>query len=215
MEKYEKLEKLGEGAHGVVHKARVRSVSEVRHFLSAARREQAQEEDEMLEIAAAGRATPRKRKHQEESKEQEEEVEEIEQIELPAEPNTIVAIKKIRLRSAAEGLSMEAIRELKLLQELRHPNILGLLDVFNHRSNINLVLDYATGDLEGLLRGRAARQAPLAPADIKAYMKMLLKAVEHCHQNWILHRDIKPGNLLISEDGALRLGQHSQAWMRS
>lgn len=97
---------------------------------------------------------------------------------------SFVAIKKIRLRSAAEGLSMEAIRELKLMCELSHPNVLRLLDCFSHHSNIHLVLEYMSGDLEGLLRGRAARQQPLAPADIKAYMKMLLQGIEHCHQNW-------------------------------
>jgi cyclin-dependent kinase 7 len=105
--------------------------------------------------------------------------------------HSIVAIKKIRLRSAAEGLSLEAIREIKLLQELDHPNVLKLMDIFSHHSNINLVLEYMTGDLEGLIRSRLREQKPLSPADIKAYMKMILEGIEHCHQRWIMHRDMK------------------------
>lgn len=82
--------------------------------------------------------------------------------------------------------------EIKLLQELNHPNVLKLMDIFNHHSNINLVLEYMTGDLEQLLRGLAAQHKPLPHGDIKAYMKMILQGMEHCHNSWILHRDMKP-----------------------
>ena len=82
--------------------------------------------------------------------------------------------------------------EIKLLQELNHPNVLKLMDIFNHHSNINLVLEYMTGDLEQLLRGLAAQHKPLPHGDIKAYLKMILQGMEHCHNSWILHRDMKP-----------------------
>lgn len=129
-------------------------------------------------------------------------------IRLPAHPLTsssIVAIKKIRLRSAAEGLSLEAIREIKLLQELDHPNVLRLLDIFAHHANINLVLEYMTGDLEGLIRWRAREQKPLAPGDVKAYMHQVLEGMHHCHERFIMHRDMKPGNLLVGEKGEIKI----------
>lgn len=123
---------------------------------------------------------------------------------------SIVAIKKIRLRSVSEGLSMEAVREIKLLQELNHPHVLKLLDIFSHHSNINLVLEYMVGDLEQLIRGCFAQKRPLPPQDIKAYMRMMLQGMEHCHKAWIAHRDMKPGNILIGADGALKIGAHTE-----
>lgn len=106
---------------------------------------------------------------------------------------------------------MEAVREIKLLQELNHPHVLKLLDIFSHHANINLVLEYMVGDLEQLLRGLMALKRPLAPQDIKAYMRMLLQGMEHCHKNWIVHRDMKPGNILIGADGTLKIGTRTRA----
>ena len=238
MEKYSKLEKLGEGAHGVVTKARVRSVDEIR----AARKAAAASSEPQIDIGAQPGAafaaaasstatpasssssvtgnTPKKRKHEDDTTasssssapmDDSDEVEILDPISLPAPADTIVAIKKIRLRDAKEGLSMEAIREIKLLQELSHPNVLKLLDIFSHHSNINLVLEYMTGDLEGLIRSRAKAQQPLSAGDIKAYMKMILQGMQHCHERWILHRDMKPGNLLLGTDGSIKLADFGLA----
>jgi cyclin-dependent kinase 7 len=101
---------------------------------------------------------------------------------------------------------MEAIREMKLMAELRHPNVLRLLDIFSHHQNIVLTLEYMHGDMENLIKGRAAVQKSLSAGDVKAYMKMLLQGIEACHQNFIMHRDLKPGNLLISADGVIKIG---------
>jgi len=112
------------------------------------------------------------------------------------------------LKSKEEGLSQEAIREIRLLQELDHPNIMKVYDIFSHSSNINVVMEYMTTDLRKILR---AKDIVLTAADIKSYLKMLLLAVEHCHKNWILHRDIKPENLLIGEDGQMKLADFGLA----
>uniref|UniRef100_A0AAY4BLM3 Cyclin-dependent kinase 7 n=1 Tax=Denticeps clupeoides TaxID=299321 RepID=A0AAY4BLM3_9TELE len=67
--------------------------------------------------------------------------------------DTIVAIKKIKVghrTEAKDGINRTALREIKLLQELSHPNIIGLLDAFGHKSNISLVFDYMETDLEDL-----------------------------------------------------------------
>lgn len=60
------------------------------------------------------------------------------------------------------------------------------------------VLEFLDSDLEALIK---AKGVVLAPGDIKAYMSMLLQALRDCHSNWVLHRDIKPNNMLISRDG--------------
>ncbi|CEO99568.1 Cyclin-dependent kinase 2 like protein [Plasmodiophora brassicae] len=120
----------------------------------------------------------------------------------------IVAIKKIRMRSAAEGISQETIRELKLLQELGHPHIIRVFQVFGHRGNINVVLEQMSTDLEVIIN---TTSIVLRPGDIKAYMRMLLSAVMHCHRNWTMHRDLKPSNCLISVDGVLKLSDFGLA----
>jgi cyclin-dependent kinase 7 len=61
------------------------------------------------------------------------------------------------------------------------------------------VLEFCDSDLEALIK---AKGVVLSPGDIKAYMSMLLQALQACHQHWILHRDVKPNNMLISRDGA-------------
>jgi len=112
------------------------------------------------------------------------------------------------VKNQKEGLSQDAIREIRLLQELDHPNVMKVLDIFSHSSNINVVLEYMSTDLDHILR---SKEVLLSPGDVKAYLKMLLSAVEHCHKNWILHRDIKPGNLLVGPDGLLKLADFGLA----
>jgi len=123
----------------------------------------------------------------------------------------IVAVKKIKLGTRAEakdGINRTALREIKLLQELNHPNIIGLLDVFGHRSNVSLVFEFMDTDLEVIIKDT---NIVLVPAHIKSYILMTLKGLEYLHNNWILHRDLKPNNLLIDENGVLKLGDFGLA----
>ena len=119
--------------------------------------------------------------------------------------NRIVAVKKIKLgqkSDARDGINRTALREIKLLQELCHPNIIGLLDVFGHKSNISLIFDYMDTDLEVLIHDTSIL---LTTGHIKAYVLMTLKGLEYLHANWILHRDLKPNNLLIDREGVLKI----------
>ncbi len=128
------------------------------------------------------------------------------------DPSVQVAIKKIKVQKEyKDGLAPDAVRELKHLQELQHPNIISLLSVFSSKDqNLNLVLEYLPlGDLEMLIRD--VDRVRYGAGDIKAWMGMLTRAVWFCHDNFVLHRDIKPNNLLIAADGEVKLADFGLA----
>ncbi|CAK0783466.1 hypothetical protein CVIRNUC_006665 [Coccomyxa viridis] len=126
------------------------------------------------------------------------------------ETGQIVAIKKIHLGNAKEGINMTALREIKLLREIDNPFIVRLLDVFPHKRNLSLVYEYMDSDLECLIRDRATI---ISPADVKSYMQMVLQSLLACKQHWVLHRDIKPSNFLISMQGGMKLTDFGLARM--
>lgn len=124
----------------------------------------------------------------------------------------IVAVKKIKIGSreeARDGINRTALREIKLLHELQHENLIGLLDVFGHKSNVSLVFDFMDTDLEQIIKD--PKIPVLTPANIKAYMIMTLKGLEYLHLHWILHRDLKPNNLLVNSNGILKIGDFGLA----
>ncbi|EFP89478.2 TFIIH complex serine/threonine-protein kinase subunit kin28 [Puccinia graminis f. sp. tritici] len=122
--------------------------------------------------------------------------------------NRKVAIKKIKAGQFKDGLDMSAIREVKFLQELSHPNVIGLLDVFSSKSNLNLVLEFLDTDLEAVIKDR---ELVFQASDIKSWMLMTMQGLDFCHQNWVLHRDMKPNNLLIASDGTLKIADFGLA----
>ncbi|MCJ1371662.1 TFIIH complex serine/threonine-protein kinase subunit kin28 [Loxospora ochrophaea] len=131
---------------------------------------------------------------------------------LKADPKSLVAIKKIKINADyRDGLSMDAIREVKFLQELSHPNVIALHAVFSSKNqNLNLVLEFLPlGDLEMLIKDIDGVR--YGTADVKAWMGMLGRAVWFCHENFVLHRDIKPNNLLIAADGEMKLADFGLA----
>eukprot|EP00727_Mastigamoeba_balamuthi_P005894 m51a1_g1924 putative CDK family protein kinase (435) ;mRNA; f:867662-873218 len=113
-----------------------------------------------------------------------------------------VALKKVLKRRGIVGIDSAALRESKALMELRHPNVVALRDAFVRKESIYLAFELCCGDLERIISDRSL---VLSPAVVKSYARMLLSAVAYCHANWFLHRDIKPGNLLVAADGTLRL----------
>ncbi|KAH9975994.1 CMGC/CDK/CDK7 protein kinase [Lactifluus volemus] len=119
-----------------------------------------------------------------------------------------IAIKKIKVGQFKDGLDMSAVREVKYLRELHHPNVIELLDVFSSKTNLNLVLEFLDTDLEMIIKDRSL---VFLPADIKSWMAMTFRGLEFCHRNFILHRDLKPNNLLIASDGQLKLADFGLA----
>ncbi|CDS13810.1 hypothetical protein LRAMOSA05984 [Lichtheimia ramosa] len=120
----------------------------------------------------------------------------------------LVAIKKIKMGQFKDGLDWTAIREVKYLQELKHPNIIELIDVFSHKTNLNLVLEYLDSDLEQVIKDKTIM---FMPADIKSWMLMTLRGLDHCHRHFVLHRDMKPNNLLLTHDGVLKIADFGLA----
>ncbi|XP_069945521.1 cyclin-dependent kinase 7 isoform X2 [Cherax quadricarinatus] len=131
---------------------------------------------------------------------------------LDVETKQIVAVKKIKLGSreeARDGINRTALREIKLLQEVHHPNLIGLLDVFGYKSNVSLVFDFMDTDLEVIIKD--TDNIILTPANIKAYIMQTLQGLEFLHLHWILHRDLKPNNLLVNSAGVLKIGDFGLA----
>ncbi|WKX88463.1 hypothetical protein Q1695_008253 [Nippostrongylus brasiliensis] len=127
------------------------------------------------------------------------------------ETGDFVAIKKIKLGSRAEakdGINRTALREIKLLQEIHHDNIIGLRDVIGSRTNIQLVFDFMETDLEHVVKDR---EIILMPPHIKNMAMQTLLGLEFLHAHWILHRDLKPNNLLMNSAGRIKLADFGLA----
>ncbi|RDA93352.1 hypothetical protein CP533_0333 [Ophiocordyceps camponoti-saundersi (nom. inval.)] len=121
----------------------------------------------------------------------------------------LVALKEIHLDSE-EGTPSTAIREISLMKELKHENIVALHDVIHTENKLMLVFEYMDGDLKRYMDTHGERSA-LKPATIQSFMYQLLKGIDFCHQNRVLHRDLKPQNLLINSKGLLKLGDFGLA----
>lgn len=109
----------------------------------------------------------------------------------------IYALKTIRLEAEDEGIPSTAIREISLLKELQHPNIVKLCDVIHTERKLTLVFEFLDQDLKKLLD---TCDGGLQPEPCKSFLYQLLCGIAYCHQHRVLHRDLKPQNLLISKD---------------
>lgn len=96
------------------------------------------------------------------------------------------------------------------MKELKHENIVALHDVIHTENKLMLVFEYMDGDLKRYMDTQGDRGA-LKPATVKSFMYQLLKGIDFCHQNRVLHRDLKPQNLLINSKGLLKLGDFGLA----
>lgn len=114
----------------------------------------------------------------------------------------IVAIKKFKENDDDEQVRKTALRELRILKQLRHDNIVNLIDVFRRKGKLYLVFEYVESTILNKLE---KYPYGLSEMEIKKIMYQLLKGIEYCHKHNIIHRDVKPENLLISAGGALKL----------
>ncbi|KAK9740649.1 hypothetical protein RND81_03G051000 [Saponaria officinalis] len=120
------------------------------------------------------------------------------------ETGKIVAMKKVRFVNMDPESVRFMAREILILRKLDHPNIMKLEGLVTSRmsGSLYLVFEYMEHDLAGL---SATPDNKFTEAQIKCYMKQLLCGLEHCHSRGVLHRDIKGSNLLINNDGVLKI----------
>lgn len=111
------------------------------------------------------------------------------------ETRETIALKKIRLDDDFQGVPSTAIREISLLRELEHQNIVRLRDVVHEERGLYLVFDYLDLDLKKLMDSSPtfSSNIPL----VKGYLYQILAGIAYCHSHRVLHRDLKPQNLLI------------------
>lgn len=115
----------------------------------------------------------------------------------------ICALKKIRLKPEEEGIPSTAIREISLLKEINHKNVVRLLDVIHTSTKLTLVFEYCDNDLKRILEERQGKGLPKEL--VKLYLYQLIKGTGYIHKYKILHRDLKPQNLLINTNGLLKI----------
>ncbi|KAL4804465.1 kinase-like domain-containing protein [Aspergillus unguis] len=121
----------------------------------------------------------------------------------------MVALKEIHLDSE-EGTPSTAIREISLMKELHHDNVLSLYDVLHTENKLILVFEYMDQDLKRYMDTHG-NHGQLEPAIVKSFSHQLLRGIAFCHDNRILHRDLKPQNLLINSKGQLKLADFGLA----
>jgi len=120
-----------------------------------------------------------------------------------------VALKKIRLDADVEGVPSTAIREISLLKELNHAAIVKLMDVVHCDKRLYLVFEYLDGDLKRYMDSAQPTGIPLP--QVKSFLLQLLQGIAFCHSHRVLHRDLKPQNLLISNSGKIKLADFGLA----
>ncbi|XP_046366451.1 serine/threonine-protein kinase STK11-like [Haliotis rufescens] len=112
--------------------------------------------------------------------------------------------KKKKLRKIPNG-EQNVQREIMLLRRLHHKNIIGLVDVLQNeeKQKLYLVMEYCVGELQEMLEKAPKKKLPLWQAH--RYFCQLMEGLEYLHSQGIIHKDIKPGNLLLTTDETLKI----------
>lgn len=123
----------------------------------------------------------------------------------------LVALKEIRLEHE-EGAPCTAIREVSLLKDLKHANIVTLHDIIHTQKSLTLVFEYLDKDLKQYLDDCGNS---IHVHNVKLFLFQLLRGLSYCHRRKVLHRDLKPQNLLINDKGELKLADFGLARAKS
>jgi len=123
----------------------------------------------------------------------------------------IVALKKIRLEAEDEGVPSTAIREISLLKELKNDNIVRLLDIVHADQKLYLVFEFLDVDLKRYIETGNQNRTPISLQIVKKFTYQLNSGLLYCHSHRILHRDLKPQNLLIDKRDNLKLADFGLA----
>ncbi|XP_074482448.1 cyclin-dependent kinase 17 [Sebastes fasciatus] len=125
--------------------------------------------------------------------------------------DNLVALKEIRLEHE-EGAPCTAIREVSLLKDLKHANIVTLHDIVHTEKSLTLVFEYLDKDLKQYMDDCGNI---MSMHNVKVFLFQILRGLSYCHKRKVLHRDLKPQNLLINEKGELKLADFGLARAKS
>jgi tetratricopeptide (TPR) repeat protein len=111
-----------------------------------------------------------------------------------------VAVKRLHADSPMD-VEQRFTREAKLGASLNHPNLVSVFDTATDDEGVLIVMEY----VEGEPLSRLLRRGPLRPEEVANMVRDLGDALDHAHSQGVIHRDVKPGNVLIREDGVTKL----------
>ena len=121
-----------------------------------------------------------------------------------------VALKRLKMEMEKEGFPITSLREISTLLKARHENIVRVREVVvgTNMDKIYLVMDFVDRDLKSMMESMSTA---FKMQEIKSLLYQLISAIAHMHSNWIIHRDLKTSNLLISSAGVLKVGDFGLA----
>uniref|UniRef100_A0A182ITQ7 cyclin-dependent kinase n=1 Tax=Anopheles atroparvus TaxID=41427 RepID=A0A182ITQ7_ANOAO len=126
--------------------------------------------------------------------------------------NEIVALKKVRIDQDIfkDGLPVSGLREIQILKNCKHENVVQLKEVVvgNSLESIFLVMEFCEQDLASLLDNM---DSPFTESQVKCIIMQLLKGLKYLHSNYIIHRDLKVSNLLLTDKGCLKIADFGLA----
>ncbi|KAF8933901.1 hypothetical protein BGZ58_006052 [Dissophora ornata] len=122
----------------------------------------------------------------------------------------IVALKKLKLDQEKNGFPITSLREVYTLLLAKHPHIVNVREIVvgDTLTQIFIVMDFIEHDLKELMSGM---KSPFLQSEVKTLMLQLLSATELLHENWILHRDLKTSNLLLNNQGEIKVADFGLA----
>jgi len=122
----------------------------------------------------------------------------------------IVALKKLRMEKEKDGIPVSGLREISILLNCDHENIVRVREIAVGRSfeSIFLVMAYCEQDLASLLDNM---QNPFSESQVKCIMKQVFQGLAYLHSNFIVHRDLKVSNLLLTDKGCLKIADFGLA----
>jgi cell division cycle 2-like protein len=122
----------------------------------------------------------------------------------------IVALKRLKMEKEKEGFPITSLREINTLMKAPHENIVRVKEIVvgSNMDKIFIVMEYVEHDLKSLME---TMKKPFLLGEVKTLLVQLLSAIAHLHDNWILHRDLKTSNLLLSHKGILKVGDFGLA----
>ena len=124
--------------------------------------------------------------------------------------NELVALKRVRMDKEKDGIPLSGLREISTLMSCEHENIVKLRQIAVGKSleNIFLVMSYCEQDLASLLDNM---QKPFSESQVKCIMLQVFRGLRYLHGNFIVHRDLKVSNLLLTDEGCVKIADFGLA----